>query len=336
MKHIRPTQLAVLLLAQALGASAQQTDVLWPQRPSFYPTRNVRIVEPFGPGGGSALLTSEMARDLTILWVQLALPDAYHPGQGGTAGPAIVATSPADGYTVLLNTSAQAYTAAARDDLSYDPIEDFTPVLPLTIEPYVLVASKSAGVSTVSELVAATKAHPGQLAFGHSGIGSETHLGILEFNRQAGIQAVPTSPRPRDAISNVVAKTIEGKTSFMLAPILLVLPAIRDGRLLALGVTTKRRSPLLPDVPTIAESGVPGFDFPIWHGLWVRAGTPATVVDKLASDVSQVLASREFHEWMASHGCERITMTQQEFMEFVRSETRRAAQILEASDWSSP
>jgi tripartite-type tricarboxylate transporter receptor subunit TctC len=254
-----------------------------------------------------------------------------HPGAGATAGPAKVAKAPADGYTLLINTSAQAYSAAALKNLPYDPLKDFIPIVSLTSQPYVLVAGKSAGVTSVGELIAAAKARPGELKFGFAGVGTGTHLGVLEFNLDAGIEAVGVPPRPTDANADVIAGTVEGRTAYMIAPISLALPAIRDGNLVALGVSTARRSTLLPEVPTIVETGVAGFDFPIWYGIWVPAGTPAGVVDKLAKDIGQVLDESEIRDWIAKHGGEPMSMTHAEFARFVQSESENAAQIINAA-----
>jgi tripartite-type tricarboxylate transporter receptor subunit TctC len=295
-----------------------------------FPTRPVRIVEPFGLGGGPDLLARALAPHLSHLWGQPVTVENI-PGAGATAGPALVAKSPADGYTLLLNTSAQAYSAALLKNLPYDPLKDFTPIASLTSQPYVLVAGKPAGVTTVGELIAAAKAKPNELKFASTGAGSGTHLGIVKFNREAGITAVDVPPQPTDAIADVLARTIEGRTTYMLAPISITIPAIRDGKLAALGVTTTRRSTLLPEVPTIAEAGVAGYDFPIWYGIWVRAGTPAGVVDKLAKDIARVLAAPALRDWIAGHGSEMMSMTQPEFARFVLSESESAARLTKAA-----
>ena len=138
-------------------------------------------------------------------------------------------------------------------------------------------------------------------------------------------------PKPTDAIADVIAGTIEGRTTYMMAPISLALPQIRDGKLIALGVTTARRSTLLPEVPTIAEAGIAGFDFPIWYGIWVPAGTPAGVVDKLAKDIGRVLAGPDLRDWVAKHGGEPMSMTQPEFARFVQSESDSAARLIKAA-----
>jgi len=292
-----------------------------------YPTKTVLIIEPFGLGGGPDLLARALAPKLSELWGQPVTVE-NHPGAGATAGPAQVAKSPADGYTLLINTSAQAYSAAFLKNLPYNPLEDFVPVAALTSQPYVLVAGKQAGVATVGELIAAAKANPGQLKFGSTGPGTGTHLGIVKFNFSAGIKAVDVPPRPTDAIVDIIAGTIEGHITYVIAPISIALPQIRDGKLLPLGVTTARRSILLPQVPTFAEAGVAGFDFPIWYGIWVPSATPPGVVDKLSRNVGRVLAGPNLRDWITKHGGEPMIMTQPEFARFVLRESESATWVI--------
>jgi tripartite-type tricarboxylate transporter receptor subunit TctC len=228
---------------------------------------------------------------------------------------------------LLINTSAQAYSAAFFKNLPYDPLKDFIPVAPLTSQPYVLVAGKRAAIATVGELITAAKAKPGELKFGATGPGTGTHVGIVKFNLSAGIKAVDVLPQPADAIGDIIAGTIEGVTTYMIAPISITLPQIRGGKLLPLGVTTTRRSILLPEVPTIAEAGVAGFDFPIWYGMWVPARTPANVVNKLSKDIERVLAGPDLRDWITKHGGEPMKMTQPEFARFVQGESESAARL---------
>ena len=292
-----------------------------------YPAKPVHIIEPFGLGGGPDLLARTLAPKLSEMWGQPVTVE-NHPGAGATAGPAQVAKSPADGYTLLINTSAQAYSAVFLKKLAYDPLKDFIPVAALTSQPYVLIAGKPEGVTTVGELIAAAKSKPGKLKFGSTGPGTGTHLGVLKFNFSAGIKAVDVPPQPTDAIADIVAGTIEGRTTYMIAPISIVLPHIRDGKLLPLAVTTASRSSLLPQVPTIAEAGVAGFDFPIWYGIWAPSGTPAAVVDKLSKDIGRALAGPDLREWITKHGGEPMSMTQPEFARFVQGESESAARLV--------
>jgi len=295
-----------------------------------YPTRPVRIIEPFGAGGGPDVVARAISPKLSELWGQPVTVE-NHPGRGSTEAPALVAKSPPDGYTLLVNTSAQAYSAALVTTLPYDPLKDFIPVAPLTSQPYVLVSGKSSGITTVRELIAAAKVNPGGLKFGSTGIGTGTHLGLVKFNLQAGIEAVHVPPRPGDAITDVIANAVAGRTTYLMAPIQLALVDIRAGRLRALGVTTKKRSSLLPEVPTIAEAGVSGFDNPIWYGVWVPAGTPDGVVDKLAKDIARALATPDLRDWLVKHGGDPMSMTQPEFARFVVSESENVARIAKAA-----
>jgi len=292
-----------------------------------FPSKPVRLIEPFGAGGGPDLIARALAQELSELWGQPVTVENV-PGAGATAAPAQVAKSPADGYTLLVNTSAQAYSAALLKNLPYDPLKDFIPIAPLTTQPYVLVAGKPAGITTLAELIAAAKAKPGELTCGSAGLGTGTHVGVAKFNLAAGIDAVHVPARPADSNADTIANVISGRITYYLAPISLAQPHILDGTLVALGVSTARRSTLLPDVPTIAEAGVDRFDFPIWYGVWAPAGTPAQVVDKCAKDIARALAVPALRDWIAKHGGERMTMTQPEFARFVLSESEDAARTI--------
>ena len=291
-----------------------------------YPTKPVRIIEPFGAGGGPDVVARAISPKLSELWGQTVTVE-NHPGRGSTEAPALVAKSAPDGYTLLVNTSAQAYSAAFVKNLPYDPLKDFIPVAPLTSQPYVLVAGKSAGIVTVAELIALAKAKPGELKFGSAGLGTGTHLGAEKFNLETGIKAIHV---PGDTTPQAIADTVAGRTAYMIAPISYALTDIRAGKLSALGVTTKERSPLLPEVPTIAEAGVSGFDYPIWYGVWVPAGTPAGVVDKLARDIARALATPNVRDELAKHGADPLSMTQPQFARFVLDENESAARIIKA------
>ena len=295
-----------------------------------YPSKPVRLIEPFGAGGGPDLVSCALAQKLTELWGQPVTVENVS-GAGATAGPARVAKSPADGYTLLVNTSAQAYSAALRKNLPYDPLKDFIAVTPLSSQPYVLVTGKLTGILTISELVAAAKAKPGELKFGSTGVGTGSHLAIEKFNLTAGITAMHVPAQPGDAIADTIANTVAGRTDYLVAPIQLALVDIRAGRLRALGVSTKKRSTLLPELPTIAEAGVPGFDYPIWYGVWAPVGTPAEVVDKLSKDIARVLTAPDLREWLAKHGADPMSMSQPEFARFVLSESESARRVIEAA-----
>src|SRR4030081_1635909 len=230
-----------MLTRMALGFVCSLTLML--QSSQDYPTKPVRLIEPFGAGGGPDVMARAVSPKLSELWGEPVTVE-NHPGEGSTAAPALVAKSPADGYTLLVNTSAQAYSAALLKNLPYGPLKDFFPVSPLTSQPYVLFAGKSTGITTVSELVAAAKAKPGQLRFGSSGLGTATHLGVEKFNLEAGIKALHVAARQGDAITDTIANTVGGRTDYLLAPIPLALADIRTGRLRALAGATHKRTDL--------------------------------------------------------------------------------------------
>jgi len=224
-----------------------------------------------------------------------------------------------------------AYSAALLKNLPYDPVKDFIPIAALTSQPYVLVAARHAGISTVAGLIAAAKTSPGKLRFASTGVGTGTHLALTKLNLDAGIQAVHVPARAGEAITDVIANTIAGRADYMMSPISLALSDIRAGQLVALGVSGVRRSPLLPDVPTIAAAGVANYDFPIWYGVWAPAGTPAKVVEKLARDIARTLTAPDLRASLAKHGADPMIMAQPEFVRFVSSESERAARLAKAA-----
>ena len=295
-----------------------------------FPGRSVRIIDPFGAGGGVDVIARALAARLAVLWGQPAIVE-NHPGAGSTAAPALVAKAPADGHTLLINTSAQAYSAALGHELPYDPLRDFAPVAALTSQPYVLVARARSGITTIGELVSAANDRPGQIPFASAGIGTGTHLAVAKLNRDLGIAAVHKPPAATDAIADVIAGTAAGHATYAMLPIPPAAPYLHDGSLVALGVSTARRSRLLPDVPPLAQAGVAGFDFPIWYGIWAPARTPAGIVSTLAGDIANTLATGELLEWLTLHDADPMLLTPAEFGAFVVSECERATMLLSAS-----
>jgi tripartite-type tricarboxylate transporter receptor subunit TctC len=287
----------------------------------------VRLVEPFGEGGGPDLIARALAPHLSELWGQ-AVTVENHPGVGSTAGTALVARSRADGHTVLVSTSAHAYSSVLASCLPYDPLADFIPIAPISRQPYVLVAGLRAGVATLAELVSTAKGRPGGMKFGSSGSGTATHVGVVKLNVGAVIEAQHVPASGTDAISDTIANVVDGTTDYALSPISIAVPHIRRDRLVALGVSTMRRSRLLPEVPTLAEAGAEDFDFPIWYGLWAPAGTPDEAVGVLAKSVGAVLARPALRDRLAEHDADPMDMSQTEFARFVLSESETAALIL--------
>jgi tripartite-type tricarboxylate transporter receptor subunit TctC len=236
------------------------------------------------------------------------------------------ATRPPDGYTLLISTSAQAYSAARAGELPYDPLRDFVPVAALTSQPYVLAAAAQSGITTIGELAAAASGRPGGIRFASAGAG--TRLAVAKLNRDPGIAAVHAPPAATDAITDVIAGTAAGHTTYAMLPIPPAAACLHDGRLAAPGVSTARRSRLLPDVPPLTQAGVAGFDFPIWYGIWAPARTPAGIVSTLARDITDTLATPELAHWLTQHDADPVHMSPAEFAAFALSEAGRAAVLL--------
>jgi tripartite-type tricarboxylate transporter receptor subunit TctC len=300
-----------------------------------FPQRPVRLIEPFGAGGGPDITARALAKELSRLWHQPVNVE-NRPGSGATLAPALVSKAPADGYTLLVNTSAQAYFAGLGMRPGYDPLKDFIPVAPLTSQSYVFVTGRKTGFKTVHDLIAAAKERHAKITFGSTGEGVASHIGAAELSLAAGLNATHIPPLPDDAIADVIAHTVAGRTDYFLSPIPTALPAIRSGDLIALGVSTIKRAGLIPDVPTIAETGILGFDFPIWYGVWAPAGTPPDVVAKLSADITRALGSAELRGWMDDHGANPMAMTQPEFIRFVEREGERAKRLVRAGGTVAP
>ena len=292
-----------------------------------YPSKPVRVIVPFTAGSGLDIIARMVSQKLTEFWGQPVAVE-NHIGVGGTVGAGVVAKSPPDGYTLLVNTTAHAVNVALYSKLPYDPVKDFVDVSPLVAQPYVLVAGTSAGIKTVSDLIAAAKAKAGQLKFGSAGTGSGTHMIAEKFRLAAGIDVVHL---PNKGGPEANADAIAGRVTYWFPPIAVALPQVREGRLLAVGMSSARRSSLLPDVPTIAETGLAGFEDTIWYGMWAPAATPAEVVNQLSKDVARALATPDVRDRLSKLGAEPMNLTPAEFARFVRSEIDSAARVVKAA-----
>ena len=292
-----------------------------------YPAGPVRVIVPLAPGGGVDAIIRMVAPKLSESWGQPVTVE-NHVGAGGTVGTSMVAKSPADGHTLLSNSSAHVVSAALRTNLPYDPLKDFVPVAPLTSQAYILVVGKESGIKTVGELIAAAKSKPGELKFTSAGIGSGTHLMAEKFNVDAGVKMMHAPTAGAGAANDEV---IAGRVTYWFSSITPALPHIREGRLLALGVSSAKRLSTMPEIPTVAEAGLPGFDSALWYGLWAPAGTPEAVVDRIAKDVARALAAPDVRERLAKLSAETMSMTPAEFARFVRNEAESVARIVRAA-----
>jgi tripartite-type tricarboxylate transporter receptor subunit TctC len=292
-----------------------------------FPSKPVKIVVPFTAGSATDILARTFGQKLSELWGQPVIVE-NRPGAGGTIGAGIVAKSPPDGYTLLVHSAAQAVNASIYPTLPYDTTKDFVEVATLGGQPNVLVVAPSSGFKTVADLIAAAKKSPGALNFGSAGTGSGTHINGEKFKLAAGIDVVHI---PYKGTPEAITDTMTGRVTYFFSPISAALPNIREGKLVALGVSTAKRSSALPNVPTIAESGLPGFDYNLWVGMFAPAGTPADVVDRINADVAKVLQTPDARERLAALGAEAMVMTPAEFRKFMRDEIEDSAKVVKAA-----
>jgi len=292
-----------------------------------YPSKPVHVIVSFTAGSATDILARTYGQKLSEMWGQPVLVE-NRPGAGGSIAEGVVAKSPADGYTLLVNSAAQAYNPSIYSNLPFDTVKDFVDIAALGGQPNVLVVAPPAGVKSVTELIALAKQKPGQLNFGSAGTGSGTHINGEKFKLAAGIDVVHI---PYKGTPEALTDTIAGRVTYFFSPISAALPFVRDGKLVALAVSTAKRSSALPNVPTVAESGLPGFDYSLWVGLFAPAGTAPGVIDKIAHDVSTVAQSPDVKERFATLGAEPMPMTPQEFTRFVQTEIDESAKVIKAA-----
>ena len=293
-----------------------------------YPNKPVHVVVPFTAGSATDILARSFGQKLSEMWGQPVVVE-NRPGAGGTIGAAVVAKSAPDGYTLLVHPAAHAYNPSIYPGLSFDTVKDFVEISPLAGQPNVLVVSPTLGVKSVAELIALAKQKPGQLNFGSAGTGSGTHINAEKFRLAAGIDVVHI---PYKGTPEALTDTMAGRVSYFFSPISAALPNIREGKLIALGVSTAKRSSALPNVPTLAESGLNGFDYNLWVGLFAPAGTPAELVDKINKDVGRALQAPDIKERLANLGAEAMPMTPAQFKKFIGDEIDASTKIVKAAN----
>ncbi len=314
MKRLSIAAAALLLAGSALAQG--------------YPAKPIKFVVPFSAGSATDIVARTVGEAMGKSMGQTILVD-NKLGAGGTIATAQVAKSEPDGYTVLIHSSGHALNPSLYPNLGYDTLKDLTGVTTLAAIPNVLVINPAKGWKTQAELIAAVKAQPGKFNYASAGIGSGTHLNAEIFRLQSGIDAlhVPYKGTP-DAMTNVIG----GANDWFFAPLASALPLIRDGRLLALSVSTKTRASNLPQVPTSIEAGLPESDYTLWVGMIVPSGTPAAVVKKLHEEALKALATPELKERMAKLGADPFTMSPDAFNAYIKSEMDVAARIVKAAN----
>ena len=313
--------LATFLAAACLAAAAS------PLLAQGFPNKPVRIIVPFTPGSASDVVARAVGLTLAEVWAQPVVVE-NRPGAGGSIGALQVVKAAPDGYTLLVNTRALAAGPAIYASLPFDTQKDFTHIAPLAGQPNVLIVGPDQGWRTLKEFIAAAKARPGTVNFSSAGIGSGTHLNLEQFKLMAGVDVVHV---PYKGTPEAVADTVAGRVCCYFAPVASGVPHIQSGRAIALGVSSAKRSGLLPNVPTIAEAGVPGFDYSLWTGLWGPAGLSPALATQINADVQKALGNADLKERLAKIGADPIHMSVAEFTKYMAEQIEESHRIIKAA-----
>ena len=295
------------------------------QPASPFPSKPIRMIVGFTAGSEVDVIGRMLAHEMSEKWGQRVVVD-NRPGAGSTVAGAIVAAANADGYTLFFNSVSHAATPALYPKAPFDTLRDFAGVSQATSLPNVLIIAPSAGIKSVKELTAMIK-QKGGINYGHAGVGSGTHITGELFRQMAGIEVAHI---PYKGVPEVITDAMTARLNYAFAPIGNTLPFINDKRLAALAVSTAARSPALPDVPTIAEAGLPGYVFDHWYGMFAPAQTPRVVVNQLSQEVARVLNVPDIKEKISMRGAVVKPSTPEVFDKFVRAEVEKITRVMKA------
>lgn len=293
-----------------------------------YPTKPITMIVPFSAGGTTDILARIVGLQLGKALGQPVVID-NRPGAGGNIGASLAAKAPGDGYTLFMGTiGTHAINQSLYSKLPYDPVKDFAPITRVAMVPNLVVVNPKVPVNNVKELIAYVKANPDKLSYGSSGSGSSMHLSGELFNSMTGlhIQHIPykgSAPAVNDLLGNQIGLMFDNMPSSY--------PHVKAGKLRAIAVTSAKRSPALPNVPTVAESGVPGYEATSWFALYATGGTPQPIVDRLNAEVVKILAMPEVKKQMADQGAEPNPEKPAQLAAFMKSETAKWAKVVKAS-----
>jgi tripartite-type tricarboxylate transporter receptor subunit TctC len=314
-------RLAALLLTLGAGCA-------FAQGAANYPSKPIRIVVPFAAAGTTDILARAVGNEMQKAWGHSVVVE-NRPGAGGNLGSDIVAKAAPDGYTLLVGAvSPQAINVTLYPKMPYDVMRDFVHITLLAAVPNLLEVNPNVPVKTVRELIDLAKAKPGQLAYASSGSGTSIHLSAELFKTMAGVDMLHI---PYKGSAPAVTDLIAGQVQLMFDNLPSSIAQVKAGKLRAIAVTTLQRSPALPDVPTIAESGLPGYDASSWFGMHAPAGTPKEIVNKIYVTVARALHTPEMVERLSTQGAQPVGNTPEEFTEFVRAEIAKWAKVVKAS-----
>lgn len=293
-----------------------------------YPSKPIRLIVPLTTGSGADIAGRIIAQRLNEHWKQPVVVE-NRPGAGGQIGTAAVVKADPDGYTLLVQSSSHAANPAIYKSLPYDPLKDIADVAILGRTPYVMVSAGNGPYKSLKQLIESAKAKPGELAFASAGVGTSTHLAAEYVVALAGLKMihVPFKGSP-DAIQDVLG----GRSTFYMAPLDVAMGLVKDKKLNGLGMSTRKRVDLLPDVPTISEQGLYDYEMTLWFGMWAPAATPIPIVRKLNSAINAIVLEPVVKEQFAKLGIEAAPMKTDEFAKFVRSQMVFYKKIVQAAN----
>jgi len=318
MSFKRPGILRRVTLCMLLSSLA------WAQS---YPTKQVRFVVGFPAGGATDVVARAISQNLSEALGQPVVVD-NRAGAASNIAAEIVATAPKDGHTIFMGTVSTAINPSLYKKLAYDAVKDFAAITQVTDTPFMFVVHPSLPAKSVKEFIAIAKSRPGQLNYGSAGNGSGGHLFTAMFGSMAGVSLVHV---PYRGASFATTSVLAGETIFMFDNIVTTLPLARSGKLRALAVTTQKRPRTAPDIPTIAESGVPGYDANAWFGVFAPAGTPVTVINRLHSEIARIVNLPDIRDRFLALGAEPVGSTPEQFSAFYRKEVAKWAKVVKDS-----
>lgn len=317
-----------LLLSFALIATSVAGGTAWAQTASNYPTKPVRFIAPFPPGGSTDLLARLVAQKLTEAWGQQVIVE-NRGGAAGTIGVELAARAAPDGYTIVMgHVGTFGVNPTLYPKLSYDAVRDFAPITVLATVPNGMAVHPSLPVKTARDFVALAKAKPGELLYASGGSGSASHLAGEYFKLLTKINMVHV---PYKGTAPAMISMISGETTMTITGMVALGPHVKSGRLKLLGVATMKRLAILPQVPTINESGAPGYDANQWYGVLTQAAVPRDIVAKLHAEIVKVMARSDVKERLAADGAEAVANTPEQFAAHIKAEITRWAPVVKAS-----
>ena len=314
------TAIGIFLIAVAAGTPALAKE------PS-YPTRPVRMIVPFAPGGGSDIVGRILAQTLNEQWQQAVVID-NRPGGGSTIGAAITAKSPPDGYTVMVSSSAIVFSRVLYSGLTFELQRDFKPISLLARQPSMLVVAQGVKATNILQLIDLAKAQPGKLTFGSAGVGSATHLGGELLRSTAKIDLLHV---PYKSAGQAMSAVLSGEVQVLITNMATVVPHVKSGRVRTLGISSKSRSPLAPDIPTVDEGGLKGFEYDTWYAMLVPAGVPSGLAEQIHRETKRALEHPSTQKQFTAAGITSVASTPEELKAFLASEIKKWDPILRAA-----